>query len=251
MARFCTRENEPLKKWNGVPIYLTTIITAVLVLGLTFSAVLQTVRSPLLLRLTYMVPGGDLNWLTAFIYPLIDQFSFFTPFFIFFFYWAAVGIESHLGRGVLTKVIALVVLVPAVAGLVMWYGFSIPVWLRGNYLLSAGIIIAFATLYPNTEGFGWIPFKWIAFACLVCGTFMTLGNHEWGTLVGLWTASGAAFLMIRRALDADHDDHVPLAARIRSVFRRKPKLRVVPPPVPSARRPLPTPAAKEYNDVEI
>jgi hypothetical protein len=56
---------------------------------------------------------------------------------------------------------------------------------------------------------------------------------------------------MRHARDADHDDSIPLTARIRSLFRKKPKLRVVPPPVPSARRPVPTPAVQEEGDVEI
>src|SRR5690348_7406980 len=122
MARFSTRETEPLGRWNGFPIYLSTIIAAVLLLGLLTSAVLQSLRSPLLLDLTFR-SGNDLNWLAAFTYPLIGQFSFFTPFFILFFYWPSVGIETHLGRGVLSRILALVVLVPVAIGLVLWHVF--------------------------------------------------------------------------------------------------------------------------------
>jgi hypothetical protein len=235
MARFCTRENEPLKKWNGIPIYLTTIIAAVMVAGLLFSAVLQSLRSPLLERLTFILPGNDLNWLAAFTYPLIDQFSFFTPFVIFFFYWLAVGIETHLGRAVLTRLLAILVLLPVGLACAMWWGFSAQGWLHGHWVLSMGLVIAFATVYPRAEAWGWIPFKWVAFACLVCGSMMELAGHDWVNLVSLWGCAGAAFWYMRRALDAENDDHVPVAARLRDLFRKKPKLRIVPPPVPSVR----------------
>src|SRR5688572_27929627 len=99
MARYCTRENEPLGKWNNIPIYLTTIIAAVMVAGLIFSAVLQSLRSGLLLQLTFLLPGnGDMNYLAAITYPLMDRLNFFTPFSIFFLYQLGVGIETHLGR---------------------------------------------------------------------------------------------------------------------------------------------------------
>jgi hypothetical protein len=235
MARFCTRENEPLKKWNGVPIYLTTIIVAVMAAGLLFSAILQSLRSPLIERLTFILPGNDLNWLAAFTYPLIDRLSFFTPLSILFLYRLSVGIETHLGRAVLTRLFAILVLLPVAFACAMWWGFSVEGWLRGNWILFMGLLIAFSTVYPNAEFCGWIPFKWLAFACLVCGSMMELSDRDWVTLASLWGCAGAAFLYMRRAVDAEHDDHVPVVARVRQFFRKKPKLRVVPPPVPSAR----------------
>src|SRR5436189_4448412 len=124
MARYCTRENAPLGKWNGVPIYLTTILTALLAAGFLFSAVLHSTRSSLLIDLTFIVPGGSLNWLSWLTYPFIDQLSFFTPFCIFLFYWFAVGIETHLGRRILVQMIALIVIVPVLLGLIAWHAFG-------------------------------------------------------------------------------------------------------------------------------
>jgi hypothetical protein len=240
MARYCTRENAPLGKWNGVPIYLTTIVTAVFVLGLLFSAILQSLRSPLLLDLTFYLPGNDLNWLAAFTYPLIDRLSFFTPFGIFFIYRFAVGIETHLGRAVLTRLMLLLVLVPVVIGCLMWWGFGIStanlgdLGLQGNQLFTIGLVIAFATLYPNADALGWVPFKWVAFACLLCGSLMALSDRDWVTLIALWGLAAASYYYIRHAVESDHDDAIPVLARVRSMFRKKPKLRVVPAPVPSA-----------------
>src|SRR4051812_33531735 len=125
MARFCTRENEPLKKWNGIPIYLATILAAVLTAGFLFCAVLQSLRSDLIFRFMFFMPGDALNVFSAFTYPLVDKLNFFTPFFIFFFYWLAVGIETHLGRGVLTRLLLIIVLIPVAIACAMWWGFGV------------------------------------------------------------------------------------------------------------------------------
>ena len=251
MARFCTRENEPLKKWNGVPIYLTTLIAAALAAGFLISAILLSLRSPLFYRLMFDLPENDLNWLAALTYPFIDYINFFTPICILFFYNMAVGIETHLGRWVLTRTLLIITLVPVAIACALWWGMGLSSSLYGNSILTAGLIIAFATLYPNAEFWGWVPYKYIAFACLLCGSLMAIAGRQWVVVTSLWVSAGAVFLYIRRVVDSDHDDHVPLMARIRSFFRKKPKLRVVPPPVPSTRRPVPTPTVTDDGDVEI
>ncbi len=236
MARYLTRESEPYGKWKGIPIYLTTIITAAFVIGLFVSAILFSARSPLLFTLTFALPSDSWSELAAaFTYPFIDEVTFFTPFSILFFYWLAVGIETHLGRAVLARLLVLLTLVPVVAAAILWFVFGVPTaalgaarfGLSGNFLLSASLIIAFATLYPNTEMGGWIPFKWVAFACFVCGSLMQISSRYWVGLIALWAGCLAAFLYIRHAVEMEHDDYVPLAVRLRGFFRRKPKLRVV------------------------
>jgi len=64
---------------------------------------------------------------------------------------------------------------------------------------------------------------------------MDLADHRWLNLISLWACAAGAFWYMRHAVEMEHDDAVPVLARVRSLFRKKPKLRVVPPPVPSAR----------------
>jgi len=252
MARYCTRENEPLKKWNGIPIYLTTILTALFVVGLLVSAILQSAGSQLLRDLIFGLPGGAWNFLGAFTYPFIDQLSFFTPLGILCFYWWSVGIETHLGRVVLARLFLLLTLVPVAYVAVLWYGFGMGGGAMGNYLMTVGFLIAFTTLYPNLEFVGWVPFKWLAFACLLCGSLMALADRNWLILVNLWLCAAAGFLFMRHALNQEHDDVVPVMARVRGWFRRKPRLRALPSPTPPVR---PTPVRprklEEEDDVEI
>lgn len=229
MARYSYGNTPPLRYWNGLPIYLTTILTAVFVLGLIVSAVLMSMRNPLIGALVFVMPLEPAWSLwRLFTYVFINQVSFFTPFSIFFFYWMSVGIETHLGRPALARLLTLLVLtIPVVAGAWYWLaGVSSTTWLNGDYLFFSGVLAAFATLYPRTEAWGWIPFKWIAFACIVCGSLMLLASHDWVALSELWVSCAVAFGEVRRAVESDYDDYESPLSRLQLWLRRR-KFRVV------------------------
>ncbi len=224
MARYTSGRNQPLTHWNNLPIYLTTILTAVFVLGLIASAVLMSMRSPLLGWLVFAMPL-DPGWSIwrLFSYVFVGQVSFFTPFSILFFYWLGVGIETHLGRAILSRMLLLITLVtPAMAAL-WWWSFGVPsnTLSVDNYMLMSGLLVAFATLYPITEAWGWIPFKWVAFACIACGSLMLLADRNWLGISQLWASCGAAFAYTRHAVELEHDDYESPLARLTLWFRRR------------------------------
>ena len=118
MARYLTRESEPYGKWKNIPIYLTTILTALLVVGFLVSAVLASARSPWLQTLAFRTPVSEWSgWLSVLSYPFIELPTFFTPLGIVCFYWWSAGIETHLGRGPLVRLLLILVLLP-----VAWLG---------------------------------------------------------------------------------------------------------------------------------
>jgi hypothetical protein len=229
MARYSIGNTPPFRYWNGIPIYLTTILTAVFVLGLIVSAVLAASSSPLIGLFLFTMPLEP-AWTVwrAVTYVFINQISFFTPFSIFFFYWMSVGIETHLGRAVLARLLLLLVLtVPAVA--FAWYallGVPSSTFGSGDYLLFSAVLVAFATLYPSTEAWGWIPFKWVAFACIACGSLMLLAEKNWVALSELWASCAVGFFYVRRALEHEHDDYESPFSRLTTWWQRR-KFRVV------------------------
>lgn len=229
MARYYSGTNQPLGTWNNIPIYLTTIITAVFVVGLVGSAILTAIGGPLLGFFEFtmpLVPPWTVWRLITYIF--VGPISFFTPFSIMFFYWASVGIETHLGRIALSRLLVLLALVvPAVAAFWLW-AFHQPSAAIDDYVFLGGLIVAFATLYPNTEAWGWIPFKWMAFACIACGSLMLMAAHDWLGIAQLWVSCAVGFGFIRHAREQEYDDYVPISSRFKALFRRKPKLRVVP-----------------------
>jgi len=119
--------------------------------------------------------------------------------------------------------------VPGMAA-IWWWGLGVPSVATDDYFLLGGLIVAFATLYPNTEAWGWIPFKWMAFACIFCGSLMLLAGHDWLGIAQLWSSSAIGFAFIRYAREQEFDDYVSPLVRVKAFFRRKPKLRVMPAP---------------------
>lgn len=229
MPRYLSRETEPYGKWNGIPIYLTTILTAVFVVGMIVNAVLRAARTPFLESLYLCVPLKSAWGLLGIVtYPFMGLPNFFTPFAILCFYWWASGIETHLGRRPLTTLLAILTLGPVAAAWIFYGLFGIPSLMQGNYILTMGLIIAFATLYPNSEVWGWIPMKYFAAFCVACGLLIAIGDQTWGVVVEILVICLMSFLYIRHAVDQEYDDSIPISAKIRAWFRRKPRLRVLP-----------------------
>ena len=238
MARYSSySNNEPLTRWNNFPIYLTTILTAVFVAGFLFRALCEASHSLAWFWFAFAMPL-DPSWSVwrGATYVVLDPVSFFTPFSILCFYWWSIGIETHLGRETLVKLLALLVLTaPAVC--VLWYwGMHLETGVIGSEAFIAGILIAFATLYPNSEAWGWIPFKWLAFACIFTGSLMLFAGREWPRLSELWASCAVGFAYMQHAKEMEHDDSVSLFEKAAKWFQRKPKFRVVPSPSSRARQ---------------
>ncbi len=227
MARYYSGRNQPLTHWNNLPIYLTTILTAVFVVGLVLSAVLMSMRSPLLGLFTLAMPLEP-SWTVwrLFTYVIIGQVSFFTPFSILFFYWLSVGLETHLGRPKLARLLVLVILATPAVSAFWWWVFGVPSDAYDNYMLMSGLLVAFATLYPTTEAWGWVPFKWVAFACIACGSLMLLAQQRWVGLAQLWASCAVAFAYISHAKEQEYDDYESPLERLQTWMKRR-KFKVV------------------------
>ncbi|HEY1581662.1 MAG TPA: DUF6576 domain-containing protein [Chthoniobacterales bacterium] len=213
--------------WMGrYPIRITTIIVAALVLGM-FGTVIGlsahwNVIEPFAFRASTFWHGALWQPITC---VLIQTANFFFLFNVFFLYWAGVEVEKFLGRRRYLTLLGLLLLVPIVV-LSLW-NLAGANWLYyGSYELSVGMFIAFATLYPNVELFGWVTLKWLAFAGIVLASMQFLPNHEWGNLTVLWGMCLAAFLYLKGLSRTLLPFEIPEA--ITAIFRRKPKLRVLP-----------------------
>ena len=182
-------------------------------------------------RLTRRVRAGSFNhgavWqpLTS---VLMQNASFFFLFNIVFLYWSGAEVEKFLGRRRYLQLLGLLLLVPPFV-LTLWALAGMQWSYFGPYEISVGMFIAFATLYPNIEMFGWVTLKWLAFAGIVLGSMQYLPYHQWGNISVLWGMCLAAFLYIRYLQrSASSDDSSPIAHALGKIFRRRPKFQVVP-----------------------
>jgi membrane associated rhomboid family serine protease len=215
----------PLTWYKRTPIYVTTVLVALFVAGMFVTVFLKTARfnvedvfafSPAALWRR----GAAWQLVT---YPLLAMPSFFFLFAMFCFYWFGTDVERYLGRSRFYKLLALLLLAPP-ALLSLWWMAGAETMSAGSSNLTIGFFVAFATLYPNLEYWGWITMKWLAFAGIVLSSMNYLPNHDWPGLSVLLATCGLAFGYVRFL---QLGGSVELPDAITRIFKRKPKFKVV------------------------
>ena len=132
-------------------------------------------------------------------------------------------LERFVGRRAFIILYALLLWVPTlfltIAGL--WARFG----LAGSAALHFGIFIAFAAIYPNVEMLLRIQAKWVALILVAIGTLAALANHDWGSLIVIWTtiAMAMSFVWMRGA-----GPELEWWNGLKSRWQPKPKFQVVP-----------------------
>jgi membrane associated rhomboid family serine protease len=208
--------------WIGrYPIRIITIITALYVLGMFATVALQTANANFLIfafQYPAFIRGAFWQLLTC---TFIQSANFFFLFNVLFLYWSGREVEAFLGRRHFIQLFAMLLLIPP-AVISAWSPFGQQWIYFGSYAVCIGMFIAFATLYPNIELFGWVTLKWLAFAGIILGSMQDLPNHAWGNLTVLWVMCLASFLYIRFV-----QGHVPISLARFRFPRRRPKLHIV------------------------
>jgi membrane associated rhomboid family serine protease len=188
---------QPLGSFGRLPIYLTTVLSALYVLGMLVTAVLGA--SEVSVRgLSFSTHDFfSLGWVWE---PLTCSFlnppDFFFLFGIFFFYSAGLEVERYLGRTRFLKFYILCLgIVPVVLGL--WHGLGIPASHAGMGGITIALFVAFATLYPDLQYMGWVPIKYVAGACFAIACLGYVPTRNW-TALSIVAAEGAVgFCFVR------------------------------------------------------
>lgn len=219
-------EYQPITWFRRVPIYVTTIFCALFVLGMFVTTVVESAGVNAAQIAAFWMPTFTRGYLWQLLtYPFVAYPNFFFLFGVLFFYFAGVEVEKYLGRRRFLKLLAMLLLLPPVlvSGQSL-LGLGSNAY-SGSYDFTAALFVAFATLYPNLEYFGWVPLKWIAFACLFLSALSHLPRHDWLGLAILLAMCGMSFGYIRLLQGGGSDSE--FGEKIGRWFRRRPKFRVV------------------------
>lgn len=212
--------------WIGrVPVYFAGVIAALVVVGMFATAFLKSANVNMGLFIfvpSYFYHGA--LW-QVFTYWLINPPDFFFAFSVLFFAWFGTDVERYLGRTRFFQLFGIVILTPVLAS-TLWWLLGINSGCGGMNNLSIGFFIAFATLYPNLEFWGWIQMKWLAFAGIVLQSMNYLPYRDWVGLTFLLTTCAVSFGFIRFLQNGA--EFPSFAAVFGRIFRRKPKFKVVP-----------------------
>ncbi|HKP02811.1 MAG TPA: DUF6576 domain-containing protein [Chthoniobacterales bacterium] len=133
-------------------------------------------------------------------------------------------VERFIGRRAFLILYGLLLWIPTVFLLLagLWGRFGV----AGSAALHFGVFIAFASIYPHVEMFFLrIQVKWIALILTGIGTLAAFANHDWASIIILWTTVATAFFFIRlRGVGPELVWWDNLKAR----WQPKPKFHVVP-----------------------
>lgn len=222
-----SEEHRPLTYWGGHPIYATDfIVLAYCALMIVTAIGGRSFFAPVLQWTMFTSPdvlSGQV-WRLAtyglFNYPSIDF-----AFSMLMLFWFGRELERFFGRKVFSILYGGVYLIPALA--LTLIGLLTPTSRMGQPGALA-VFVAFATQFPGMPIFFTLLAKWAALILVGIFTLIHLAERDWVSLVVLWSTCGYAHLFIR------HQQGSFELPRLR-LWKRKPKLRVLPDPEP--RRP--------------
>jgi len=211
------RDNQPLGNYRGVPLYLTTLIVATLVVGVVFSALagFGTAVGWFAFEPESFWRHGQVWRLVS--YLAVSQANFFTLFNLMFLYAFGRDCEREMGRARYLAFLALLILTPVLIATGLWLaGFGGMVF--GSTHLSIGLVIAFAAIYPNVLWWDIVPMKIVAVACMFLAA---VGHLSQGDQIGLGStlATCAVSFGYIRGMRAGLFSGISWKVR----FRRKPK----------------------------
>ncbi len=232
-----TFDNQPLRYFKGHPVYLTTYLTLGLAAGTVVVVLLMAAHKSLdFLAFQPWVFAQGSFW-QPLTYVFVNPISFFTPLGLYCFCRWGIEVETFLGRKRFLAVCGALLATPVIYGLVIytlshlsaltWLAYN-PFFIGGDFYLIAGLLIAFASLYPNMEyGFGWVPLKYFAFAMVACGSLMYFPDNNWVGLFGLWLNCFVGYASIQYVRGNFELPEFKLPS-----LKPKPKFRVLPKPAP-------------------
>lgn len=175
------RDNQPLARIGNVPVYGTTMVVAAIAVGVVLTALVGVPAA-----VTMFAFDPDRFWRhgqlwRALSYLMVGQIDFFTIFNLLFLYSFGRDCEHEMGRRRYFAFLGLLVVTPVLIATLLWLaGFGGGV--TGSTHLSIGLVIAFATIYPNVEWLASIPMKFVAIGCMFLAA---VGHLRVGDEIGL------------------------------------------------------------------
>lgn len=215
-----SRDIQPLAHIGSMPVHGTTILVAALVAGLLASSFSDGFG-----LLAWFDP--ELFWKhgqiwRALSYLTVDRVNFFTLFNLLFLYSFGRDCEQELGRRRYFAFLGLLVATPVLIATLLWL-LDFSGGASGSTHLSMGMVIAFATIYPNVAWWASIPMKFVAIGCMFLAA---VGHLSQGDQIGFGAtlATCAVSFGYIRAMRAGAIEGLSLP----SIARRKTKPRDTP-----------------------
>jgi membrane associated rhomboid family serine protease len=231
-----SEEHQPVTWIRGYPIYAAHFIVLVYVVMMIVVALLGQAASGLYAWTSFtseQVHSGQI-W-RLFTYGLLNRPSI--PFAIdmVLLLWFGREVEKTLGRRSFFSFYGGIYLLPPLVLTLM--GLLRPFSFAGQPGTLA-VFVGFATLYPGAMLLFNILAKWAAIVLVALYSLIHLADRNWIALILLWVTCGFAHLFIKYQQGVFTLPRFPR-------WRRRPRLRVLPDPVPNKKTTLASSAARD------
>jgi len=223
------RDYEPYGYIRRIPVYNSTILAVLLVVGVILTAIGDASHLPVyLFEYDAATFWQKAHVWTVVTYSFVEKPRFFFLFGVFLLFNFGTEVERYLGKKRFLLLIGLLFLVPTLVFSLWWkVGWPGDFYLKGPENLLVGIFVAFATFYPNVEYWGWVTMKWLAFAGIFLAAMSYLPSNDWAGLTSILVSCGTGFGYVRWR---QQGSQLPSWVDIKRLFRPKPKFRVLPKP---------------------
>lgn len=214
-----SEEHRPLTYWGGHPIYAAHFVVIVYCALTIVTAIAGDNFMPVLNWLgftSHHVLSGQV-WRLA-TYGLFNFPSISFAFDMLMLFWFGRELERTFGRRVFGFLYGGIYLLPTLV--LTLIGLLTPTSRLGQPGALA-LFIGFATHFPNMPVFFVLVAKWAAFILVGIFTLIHIAARDWTSLIVLWSTCGYAHLFVR------YQQGMFSLPTVR-LFKRKPKLRVLP-----------------------
>lgn len=232
-----SEEHQPVTWLHGHAIYAAHVLMLVFVVTMLATTAMMAFHV-----------GGLLQWLPfssdlvlrgqvwrIVTYGLVNPPSLWFVVDMFMLVWFGRELEKFFGRRTFLVLYGcLYFLTPLLFTLI---GLRWPMGLAGE-AGSFALFIAFATLYPDVAMLFGILAKWLAAVLVGIYTLMLFSENNWSQLISMWATVGFAFGFVRYQQGA-------LALPRLRLWKRRPKLRVLPDLPAKKTSTVAAPSAKE------
>lgn len=214
-----SEEHQPVTYWRGHPIYASQFIVVVYCVLMVVVAVLGAAAGPIFAWLgftsTEVLKGQA--WRIA-TYGLFNPPSIQFALDMLMLWWFGGELERTFGRRVYGWLYGGIYLLPPLVLLAV--GLFKPTAAIGEPGALA-LFVAFATHFPGAPVFFTLLAKWAALILVGIFSLIHLSSRDWSGLIFLWVTCGYGHLFIRHQQGA-------ITLPSLTLFKRKPKLRVLP-----------------------
>ena len=215
-------DHQPVTWFRGNPVYAAHLLVVGFVVSMLVTTIFDALNSsPLLSWLTFSsahVLGRGEVW-RILSYGLVNPPSIQFAIDMAMIVWFGREVERFFGRQRFILLYACIYLLSPL--LLTVIGVWHPTTLKGETGAFA-LFIAFATLYPNVPMIFNILAKWMALILVSLFSLMAISQRDTVALVSLWATAGFAHAFVR------YEQGVIRLPKF-SLFRSKPKLRVLEP----------------------